>query len=411
MARDNIVVALDIGTTKICTLVAEVDSQRQVTVIGVGTTPSTGLQKGVVVDIDEAAHAIVRSVQKAERLSGLSIDSAYIGVTGSHISGVNRRGVVAVSPQSAEITETDVERAMEAARVQAIANDREILHVLARGYTLDGLEGVRDPVGMAGRRLEAEMHLVTAATTAVHNLVRCVNRAGLQIDDLIFQPLASSESVLAPAEKDIGIALADIGGGTTDIAVYVDGAITYTSALAVAGNHVTKDLSLGLRAPVAVAEAVKIQYGNALASQVDPSDAVLVETYDEDEGELVSRKLIAEIIESRMQEIIMLIGAEIRRAGFDGRLPAGLVLVGGASELSGVRLLGREVLGLPVRIGVPTGAIGLTDSIMKPAYATSIGLLLWAAYHTEDIAAPAAALPQWAGVNRLKGWIREFFPT
>lgn len=411
MARDHIVVALDIGTTKICTLVAEVDSQRQVNIVGVGTTPSAGLRRGVVVDIDEAAQAITRSVQKCERLSGYSIDSAYIGVTGSHISGSNRSGVVAVSPNAAEITPVDVERAMEAGRVQAIANDREILHVLARGYTLDGLDGVRDPVGMAGRRLEAEMHIVTAATTAIHNLVRCVNRAGLQIDDLIFQPLASSESVLSPAEKDIGIALADIGGGTTDIAVFADGAVTYTSALTIAGHHVTNDLSLGLRAPYAVAEDIKIEYGNALASETDPSDAVLVETYDQDEGELVSRRLIAEIIESRMQEILMLIGAEIRRAGFDGRLPAGLVLVGGAAQLAGLRALGREALGLPVRIGTPHDAIGLTDSIMRPAYATSIGLLQWAAYHTGDVGAPAVALPQWGGMGRLKGWFREFFPT
>lgn len=411
MPRDHVVVALDIGTTKICTLVAEVDSQRQVNVVGVGTTPSAGLKRGVVVDIDEAAQAIMRSVQKCERLSGYAIDSAYIGVTGSHISGTNYQGVVAVSPNAAEITRLDVERSMEAARVQAIANDREILHVLARGYTLDGLDGVRDPVGMAGRRLEAEMHIVTAATTAIHNLVRCVNRAGLRIDDLILQPLASSEAILSSAEKDIGIALADIGGGTTDIAVFADGAVTYTGALAVAGNHVTNDLSLGLRAPIAAAERIKIEYGNALASETDPADAVLVETYDQDEGELVSRRLIAEIIESRMQEILMLVGAEIRRAGFDGRLPAGLVLVGGASELTGLRALGREVLGLPVRIGIPTGAIGLTDSIMRPPYATAIGLLQWAAYHTEDAGAPAMSLPQWKGVSRLKGWFREFFPA
>jgi cell division protein FtsA len=407
MPRDHVVVALDIGTTKICTLLAEVDRDRQVNIVGVGTSASMGMKKGGVVNIDEAARAISESVEKCERLSGYTIESAYVGVTGSHISGVNRRGVVAVSPNAAEITSHDVERAMEAARVQAIANDREILHVLARGYTLDGQDGIRDPVGMAGRRLEAEMHIVTAGTTAVHNLVRCVNRASLQIDDLILQPLASSEAVLSVAEKDIGVALADIGGGTTDIALFSDGEVYYTSAIGVAGNHVTNDLALGLRAPFAVVEQVKIQHGSALASEVDPSETIDVQTYDREEGEVVSRRLVAEIIESRMQEILSLIRSEIKRAGFEGRLPAGVVLVGGTAELRDLRLLGRDVMDLPARIGVPTGAIGLTDTIMRPAYATTIGLLLWAAYHTGD-ASTVPAFSQWTGMGRLKGWFREF---
>src|SRR5579859_4742966 len=236
MPRDDVIVALDIGTTKICTLIAEVDQNRQINIVGVGTAPSAGMRKGVVVNIDEAAAAIQRSVKKCERLSGYNIESAYVGVTGSHICGTNRRGVVAVSPNAAEITPLDVDRAMEAARVQAISNDHEIIHVLPRGYTIDGQDGVRDPVGMAGRRLEAEMHIVTGGTSAIHNLVRCVNRADLQIDDLILQPLASSESVLVPAEKDIGVAVVDIGGGTTDFAIYCDGEVYHTGAIGVAGN-------------------------------------------------------------------------------------------------------------------------------------------------------------------------------
>lgn len=408
MPRDQVVVALDIGTTKICTLLAEVDRDRQVNVVGVGTAPSSGMRKGVVVDIDEAARAIAHSVEKCERLAGYRIESAYVGVTGAHVDGMNRRGVVAVSANPGEITTLDVERAMEAARVQAIAGDREILHVLPRGYTLDGQDGVRDPVGMAGRRLEAEMHIVTGATSAIHNLIQCVKRAGLDVDDLILQPLASSESVLTRAERDVGVALADIGGGTTDIAVFADGSVCSTSAIGVAGNHVTKDLALGLRAPFSVAEQVKIQYGSALASAVDANDVLEVQTFDEEEGELISRRLVADIIESRMQEILCLIQAEIRRAGFDGQLPAGLVLVGGTAELRDIRMLGREVLQVPVRVGTPGGAIGLTDTISRPAYATTIGLLLWAAYHTEDVGVPAAMFPQWRGVSRLKGWFREF---
>jgi cell division protein FtsA len=408
MAKDHVIAALDIGTTKICTLVAEVDGDRRVNVVGVGTAPSAGMKRGVVVNIDEAAHAIQRSLHKCERLSGYSIESAYVGVTGAHISGTNRSGVVAVSPHASEITSADVQRAMEVARVQAIAHDREIIHVIPRGYTLDGMDGVRDPVGMAGRRLEAEMHIVTGGTTAIHNLVRSVNRAGLQIDHLILQPLASSEAVLNPWEKDSGVAVADIGGGTTDIAVFADGGICYTSAIGVAGNHITNDLALGLRAPFAVAEDVKKTYGSALSSEVDPSETLEMETYDRPKGELISRRLVVEIIESRVQEILSLIRLEISRAGFDGQLPAGVVLVGGSAELEDIDLLGREVLGLATRVKVPSGAIGLTDTIMRPAYATTIGLLLWAAYHTDDVGAPAARFSDWGGMSRVKGWFREF---
>ncbi|HZS93594.1 MAG TPA: cell division protein FtsA [Chloroflexota bacterium] len=408
MPRDQVVAALDIGTTKICTLVGEVDLDGQITVVGVGTAPSAGMRRGVVVNIDEAAHAIARSIERCERLSGYSIGSAFVGVTGAHIGSMNRRGVVAVSPHAAEITPTDVERAMEAARVQAISGDREILHVLPRGYTLDGQDGVRDPVGMAGKRLEAEMHIVTAGTTPIHNLVRCVNRAGLQIDELILQPLASSHAVLSTAERDIGVALADIGGGTTDIAVFSEGEPTYTGVIGVAGNHVTNDLALGLRAPFSVAEQVKIQYGSALVSEVEPDDVLEIETYHDENGELISRRLVADIIESRMHEILSLIDAEIRQSGFGGRLPAGVVLVGGTAEMRDLRLLGRDVLGLPVRVGRPAGVSGLTDTISRPAFATAIGLLLWAAYHTNDAAGTTVALPALRSVGRLKGWFRGF---
>jgi cell division protein FtsA len=408
MSKDQVIVALDVGTTKICTLVAEVDQHRDVNIVGVGTAPSRGMKKGVVVNIDEAAQAIMSSVRRCERLSGYVIESAYVGVTGSHIAGVNRRGVVAMSPNAAEITDMDVERAMEVARVQAIANDREIIHVLPRGYILDGQDGVRDPVGMAGRRLEAEMHIVTGGTTAIHNLVRCVNRAGLQIDDLILQPLASAEAVLTAEEKDIGVAVADIGGGTTDLAVFSDGEVCYTGVVSVAGKHITRDLALGLRTPQDDAERIKIEFGSAVSAEVNPSETLEMPTYDRPEGELISRRLVADIIESRAHEILSLIDAELMRAGFDRRLPAGVMLVGGTAELRDIQILGREVLGLPVRVGIPSGAIGLTDTIMRPAYATSIGLLRWAAYHTEDVGAPTALFNEWKGVSRLRGWFREF---
>lgn len=408
MPREHVIVALDIGTTKICTLVAEVDQHRQVSIVGVGKSPSRGMKKGAVVNIDEAAHAIADSVQKCERMSGFRIESAYVGVTGAHISSVNRRGVVAVSPHATEITSRDVERATEVARVQAMANDREIIHALPRGYILDGQEGVRDPIGMAGRRLEAEMHIITGGTTSIHNLVRCVNRAGLQIDDLILQPLASAEAVLTPEEKDIGVVVADIGGGTTDIAVFSDGEVYHTSALAIAGNHITHDLASILTIPKPIAEAVKVQHGSAVSTEVDPAETLEVPTYDREEGELIARRYVAEIIESRMHEILTLIRNEISRAGFDRQLPAGAMLVGGTAQLRDIQILGREVLGLPVRVGQPTGAIGLTDTIMRPAYATSIGLLLWAAYHTDEMTVPNGPFVEWRGLTRLKGWFREF---
>lgn len=410
MPRDHVIVALDIGTTKVCTLIAEVDQQQRVNVVGVGVAPSRGMRKGVVVDIDEAAQAISQSVAKCERLSGYTIESAYVGITGSHIDGLNHRGVVAVSANAGEITKDDVERAMEAARVTAISHDREIIHVLPRGYILDGQDGVRDPVGMTGRRLEAEMHIVTGGTTPIHNLVRCVSRADLQIDDLILQPLASAESVLRPAEKDSGVAVVDIGGGTTDIAIFSDGAVFYTGALNVAGNHITRDIAYGLGAPLDVAEAVKIQYGSAISSEIDPAETIQMRTYDSDGGELVARRLLVEIIESRVTEILSLVEAEIGRAGFDGYLPAGVMLVGGTAELPDIHHLGRDVLGLPVRVGIPTGAIGLTDTIMRPAYATTIGLLQWAAYHTEDVRVSGPSFSEWRGMSRLKGWLRELLP-
>ena len=376
-----------------------------------GTAPSRGMKKGVVVNIEECAHSIMQAVRKCERLSGYEIGSAYVGVTGAHIAGVNRRGVVAVSPNAGEITDLDVERAMEVARVQAMANDREIIHVLPRGYILDGQDGVRDPVGMAGRRLEAEMHIVTGGSTAIRNLIRCVNRASLQIDDLILQPLASAEAVLSPEEKDIGVAVADIGGGTTDLAIFSDGEVYHTGVIAYAGNHITNDLALGIRAPFQDAERVKLQFGSAYSAEVNPSETLEMPTYDDPQGELISRRLVAEIIESRVQEIFSLIHAEIDRAGFDRRLPAGVMLVGGSAELRDITTVGREMLGLPVRVGLPSGAIGLTDTIMRPAYATAIGLLLWSAYHTDEMNGNGGTpFGEWRGLRGLREWFRELLP-
>jgi cell division protein FtsA len=411
--KEHAVVALDVGTTKICTLVGEVEPDRALNIVGVGTAESRGMRKGVVVNIDEVAGAIAEAVEQCGRLSGYRVESAFVGVTGAHIQGLNTRGVVAVSASASEISSADVDRAMEAARVQAISQDREVLHVLPRGYTLDGQEGVRDPVGMSGHRLEAEMHIVTAATTSIHNLVRAVRRAGIQIDDLVLQPLASSEAVLTSAERDLGVALVDIGGGTTDLAIFREQGVCHSATLAVGGYHITNDLALGLRAPFSLAEDVKIKYGCAVSDDLEPNDAVELKTFDNEEGEQVSRKLIAEIIESRMQEIFALVRREIERAGYGRLLPAGVVLTGGTAELRDVRQLGRDVLGMPVRVGRPSGVVGLTDTVTRPAYATSVGLLLWAGgKEVESISSVSVSnAPQWRPASgKLGRWLREFLP-
>jgi len=411
--REHAVVALDVGTTKVCTLIGEIEADRALNIVGVGTAPSRGMRKGVVINIDEVASGITEAVDQCARLSGYRIDSAFVAVTGAHIQGLNTRGVVAVSSSASEIVESDVDRAMEAARVQAISQDREVLHVLPRGYTLDGQEGVRDPIGMSGHRLEAEIHIVTAGTTAIHNLVRAVRRAGIDIDDLVLQPLASSEAVLTAAERDVGVALVDIGGGTTDVAVFYEQGVCHTSTLPVGGFHVTNDLALGLRAPFALAEEVKIQYGSALPGEVAPDDVVDLKTYDNEEGEPVSRKLIADIIEARMQEIFTLIKREIDRAGFGRLLPAGVILTGGTAELKGIRNLGRDVLGMPVRVGQPSGIIGLTDTVSRPAYATSVGLLLWARGRESATisSVSSSAGTRWRpDTGRVTRWLKEFIP-
>jgi cell division protein FtsA len=412
--REQAIVALDVGTTKVCVLIGEVEPDRALNIVGVGTAASRGMRKGVVVNIDEVASSISEAIDQCVRISGLRVDSAYVGVTGAHIEGLNTKGVIAVSSSAQEIIPADVDRAMEAARVQAIGADREVLHVLPRGYTLDGQEGVRDPVGMSGHRLEAEIHIVTAATTGLHNLVRAVRKAGVTIDAPVLQSLAAGEAVLQSAEREAGVALVDIGGGTTDIAIYQDLGVAYTVTLPVGGSHITNDLALGLRAPMALAEEVKIHYGSAVASEFEPDDVVELKTYDNEEGEQVARRLIAEIIESRVQEIFALVRREIDRAGFGRLLPAGVVLTGGSADLRDIRKLGREVLGMPVRIGRPSGVVGLTDTVTRPAFATSVGLLLWARGRDwEPISgASIAAGPQWRpdGNGKIGRWLKEFLP-
>lgn len=412
------IVGIDVGTTKVCTIVAQVSDAGKLNILGVGLTPSKGLDKGVVVNIDDAVNAIAASVEKAERLSGYRVATAFVGVSGRHISSLNSRGVVAVQRPDREITRNDVARAVESAQAVAIPTQREIIHVIPRAYVVDGNEGIRDPIGMSGFRLEVETHIVTGEVMAIQNLIRSVQKAGLEIDDLVLQPLASGEAVLTDEDKDRGVMLVDIGGGTTDIAIFVQGGVWHTSVISVGGNHFTNDITYVLHTPHNSAEYLKIRYGSAIAEEPshegDEGDLVEIDTLTAGEKQKISRHLLNEIIQARAEQVVELIYNEIKRSGYEGLLPAGIVLTGGAAQLHRFDELVREMLGMPVRIGVPADLSGLADSLDSPTYATGVGLLRWGARHGLSMLGPAHRSEErqgWGNVyERFKGWLREFLP-
>lgn len=371
-----IVVGIDIGTTKVCTLVASEETPGQIRVLGVGIEPSQGMRKGVVVDLGAASQAIARSVEKAERTSGLEITSALVSLAGSQVSSVNSRGVVGVTGRM--IDADDVARAVDAARAVAIPHNREIIHVIQRGFDVDGQEGIRMPIGMHGYRLEVETHIITVAGSAVENLRQCVSATGVEVSQFVLNPLASAEVVLTETERQMGVVVVDIGGGTTDMAIYIDGDVWHTSVLAVGGNHITSDIAHGLRLPISQAEEIKIQHGHALVDEVGEDEFFNIRPFGENEIMQVNRRDLADIIEARVGEILGLVLQEIKRSGYDGLLPAGMVLTGGTSALPGIRNLAQAVLGVPVRIAQPENMIGMVEKLDSPAYSTSVGLLRWA---------------------------------
>ncbi len=405
---DRTVVALDVGTTKICTLVAEVSPppENAVRIVGVGIVPAKGIRKGVVVNVGEVTAAISESLQRAERTSGYSIASAYVGLAGAHISSTNSRGVVAISRGERGIRPVDVERALEQARAIDIPHNREIVHIIPRGFTIDGDDGVRDPIGMQGYRLEVEAHIVTGATASIRNLIKCVQGAGIQIDALVLEPLASGEAVLTDIEREMGVVLVDIGGGTTDVAIFIEGSIWHTMVLPTGGEQVTNDIAVGLRTPFSTAEELKIKYGHARPDTISPDDLLKVNVFGEDGQQHISRQFLSEIIEARAEEILELILKEIKRSGYDGLLPAGMVLCGGAAELAGMRDLARDILGLPARIGQPQNLRGLVDTLQSPAFATSVGLLQWGIKHDLPHSAPQ---PE-GHLLKMPGWLKVFLP-
>jgi len=405
------IVGIDVGTTKICTVVGELQEPDLLRIIGVGVSPSRGLRKGVVVNVHEATEAIAASVRKAERISGYDITSAFVGVGGGHISAINSRGVVGISRGARGITESDIERALDAARAIAIPHNREIIHTIPRGYVVDGQEGVKDPIGMQGIRLEVEAHIVTGASTSVSNLVKCVHEAGVEIDDLILQPLASGEAVLTQSEREMGVVLADIGGGTTDIGIFIEGSIWHSIILGTGGEHVTRDVAVGLRTPFNTAEELKIKYGHAMPSSLTTDELIEVTSFGDGAREAISRLRLSEVIEARAEEILTLILREVKRSGYDGLLAAGLVLCGGTAELAGFQLLGQRVLQLPVRLGTPHDLQGLTDVLESPAYATSVGLLLWGMRHGQ-VSEPERRPRRSPNVflQKTRDWLRAFLP-
>jgi cell division protein FtsA len=412
MTEPRTIVGIDVGTTKICTLVGELYEDGQLRIIGVGVAPSRGLHKGVVVNVNDATEAIAASVRKAERISGYQITSAYVGVGGGHITALNSRGVVGISRTDRGISQFDIDRALDAARAVAIPHNREIIHAIPRGYVVDDQEGVQDPIGMQGIRLEVEVHIVTGASTSVSNLVKCVRAAGVEIDDLILQSLASGEAILRDNEREGGVVLADIGGGTTDIAIFIEGAIWHTIVLGTGGEHLTRDVAIGLKTPTGTAEELKIKYGHALPGTLATDELIEVSSFGDGARQSVSRLRLSEVIEARAEEILTLILREVKRSGYDGLLAAGLVMCGGSADLAGFKELGQQILQLPVRVGKPRELHGLTDVLESPAYATAVGLLLWGMRHRPTEIHEKSRIPRLPGElwARIRDWFRAFLP-
>ena len=376
MSRDNkdLVVGLDIGTSKIVALVAEINQEGHLNVIGMGSQDSRGLKKGVVVNIEDTVHTISRVIQEVELMADCKVSNVYTGIAGSHIKSFNSNGMVAIKEK--EVTQSDVERVIETAKAMPIPADQEILHILTQEFVIDGQDGIREPIGMSGMRLEVKTHIVTGAVSAAQNIVKCVRRCGLEVNDLMLQPLASSYAVLSEDEKDLGVCLIDIGGGTTDIAVWTQGAIRYTSVIPIAGDQITNDIAMALRIPTREAEDIKCRYGCALSQLADAAQSLEVAGVDDRPSRKLSRRALSDVIQPRVEELYELIQNELRRAGFEEVLSSGIVLTGGASVMPGMVELGEEIFHMPVRLGNPKYTGSLADVVQSPRFSTAFGLLL-----------------------------------
>jgi cell division protein FtsA len=404
----NLIVGLDIGTSKVVAIVGEITPDNEVEIIGLGSHPSRGLKKGVVVNIESTVQSIQRAIEEAELMSGCQINSVYAGIAGSHIRSLNSHGIVAIRDK--EVTSADVERVIDAARAVAIPADQKILHILPQEFIIDEQESIREPIGMSGVRLEAKVHMVTGAVSAAQNIIKCVRRCGLEVDDIILEQLASSHSVLTDDEKELGVCLVDIGGGTTDIAVFTEGAIRHTAVIPIAGDQVTNDIAVALRTPTQYAEEIKIKYACALTQLASADETIEVPSVGERPDRRLARQTLAEVVEPRYEELFTLIQAELRRSGFEDLCAAGIVLTGGSSKMEGAVELAEEIFHMPVRLGAPQYVTGLVDVVRNPIHSTGVGLLLFGyqnrAMRESETRMGNGFKSVW---NRMKNWFQGNF--
>jgi cell division protein FtsA len=405
--RENLIVGLDIGTTKICAIVGNL-TEDGLDIVGIGTSPSRGLRKGVVINIESTVESIRKALREAELMAGCEIRSVFAGIAGGHIKGFNSQGVIAI--KNREVTSEDVTRVIDAAKALAIPMDREVIHVLPQEFIIDDQDGIKEPLGMSGVRLEAKVHIVTGAVASAQNIVKSCNRAGVNVSDIVLEQLASSDAVLSADEKELGVALIDIGGGTTDIAIFVDGAIKYTSVLSLGGNHLTNDIAVGLRTPMAEAEKIKKQYGCCMTSMIGKDETIEVPSVGGREPRILSRQLLAEILEPRVEEIFTLVNREIIRSGYEDVIASGMVITGGTTILPGMPEMAEQIFSLPVRRGVPQGIGGLVDVVNSPIYATGVGLVK---FGSRNLKAQKFMIGQQnvfdKVVRRMREWFSEFF--
>ncbi len=406
-AGGELICALDVGTTKICALIAELDAEDSLRVIGAARVPSQGLRRGVVVNAKEATAAIGQAVQTAEQIAGQRMQPVMLGISGAHINAISSKGAVAVGRNGRNITVEDTLRALEQAKNIALPHNREIIHVVPRVYTVDDQRGIQEPLGMYGYRLEVDASIITGASSAVANLVACVQENGLEIQDLVLEPLASARAVLTDDERRLGVALVDVGGGTSDLAIYLENAPWHTVILDVGGDHFVRDVAAGLRMPYAKAEALIKQFGHVLPERVPPDAEVRCGAFGEEGYQVVNRRVLAEILRARAEDVIELLLREVKRSGYDNLLPAGIVLTGGVAQLNGFGELSRDQLQWPVRIGRPQGIASSVMDLSSPEYATAVGLLLWG---QQNGAAPVVAEPQAGVLDRIVRWLRNFLP-
>ena len=404
----KIIVGLDIGTSKVVALVGEQSSDGSIEAIGLGSQPSRGLKKGVVVNIESTVQSIQRAVEEAELMAGCEINSVFAGIAGSHIRSLNSHGVVAIRDR--EVTQHDVEHVIEAAKAVAIPADQRILHVLPQEFVIDGQEGIRDPVGMSGVRLEAKVHIVTGADSAAQNIIKCVQRCGLSVEDIVLEQLASSFACLTDDEKELGVCIIDVGGGTTDLAVFSGGAIRHTAVLPIAGDQVTNDIAVSMRTPTQYAEDIKLRHACALSQLANPDETIEVPGVGDRPARRLARQTLAEVVEPRYEELFNLVRDELRRSGFEEVVASGIVLTGGSARMEGAIELAEEIFHMPVRLGLPQGIKGLAEVVRSPVYSTAVGLLLYA---RENSAPPPRTAVLGPGVNgalaRIKGWFHGGF--